>query len=423
MKKKISYKVFKGTKQLDVFLKFSEDEIFVGKLILDNRAIYFKYDDNFLNRGLNLSPLKLKYNNEIQVATPNPFNGIFGLFADSLPDGWGMLLLNRALEKKGLSLNDINLLDQLAYIGETGKGALVYRPALMVNENFNDTIDLDWLKNSMDKVYAGTSAEVIEELLFLGGSSGGARPKANVGYNTQTNELIHGVNNLPNGFEHWIIKLPNSSDPEDTANIEYAYYKMAQAAQINMSECKLLQSANGLYVFATKRFDRIGNNRMHMHSMAGLTHDDFRISNIDYGHIMDAAYKLEKTALAREKVLRLAAFNIYSHNRDDHSKNFSWLMNEVGDWTLAPAYDLTYSSTGMGEHSTRVSGEGANPSRKHLIELAAVFSINKPKEIIDQVQEALAQWPIIAKNCGVSNASIKRIQASFLKIRNEKKIK
>lgn len=404
-------------KQINVFLKFSEDAIPVGKLILDNRLIYFKYDDDFIKTGMDISPFKLTFNNEIQVAPPIPFDGTFGVFDDSLPDGWGMLLLNRALEKKGLSLDDISILDRLAYVGDTGKGALVYRPAIIEDKKFNKNIDLDQLKTSMDQVLNGTSTNVIEKLLSLGGSSGGARPKANVGYNPVTDELMHGYNTLPDGFEHWIIKFPSSHDPQDIANIEYAYYKMAQAAQITMSECKLLKSAKGLHIFATKRFDRVGNNRIHMHSMAGLTHDNFRRSNIDYGHIIDAAFRLEKSASAREKILRLAAFNIYSYNRDDHSKNFSWLMNKSGEWTFAPAYDLTYSSTTIYEHSTRVSGEGANPGRKHIIELANEFSINKSEKIIDQVQHAIAQWPDIAKQCGVRTISIDRIQAKFLELK------
>lgn len=405
-------------KQIKVSIKFSGDEIKVGKLVLDNRLVHFKYDDAFLTLGLNLSPIKLNYDDSIQIAEPEPFHGIFGVFDDSLPDGWGMLLLNRALEKKGLSSNDINILDRLAYIGDSGKGALIYRPVIKNPENFGDTIDIDRLKTVMDEVYNGTSAEVIEELMFLGGSSGGARPKANVGYNPKTDELIHGYNILPVGFEHWIIKFPSAEDPKDIANIEYAYHKMAIVANIEMSECKLLESATGQQIFATKRFDRIGNNRIHMHSMAGLTHDNFRRSNIDYGHIIDAAYKLEKSASARKKIIRLAAFNIYSHNKDDHSKNLSWLMDDAGIWTLAPAYDLTYSSTAIDEHSTRVAGEGANPGRSNIMNLAQEFSISKPTEIIEEVQESISQWPAIAKECGVSSDSINRIQKKFEQLRD-----
>lgn len=405
-------------KFINVAIKFSGDEIPVGKLILDNRLIHFKYDDDFLTTGLNISPIKLQYNNSIQIANPDPFRGIFGVFDDSLPDGWGMLLLNRALEKQGLSLNDINILDQLAYIGDSGRGALIYRPAIENDENFSNKIDIDRLKTAMNEVYEGTSAEVIEELMFLGGSSGGARPKANVGYNPVTDELMHGYNNLPPGFEHWIIKFPSSEDPIDIANIEYAYYKMALKANIDMSECKILISSNGQKIFATKRFDRIGNNRLHMHSMAGLTHDNFRRSSIDYGHIIDTAYIMEQSAAARKRILRIAAFNIYSHNRDDHSKNFSWLMGDDGSWTLAPAYDLTYSSTSIDEHSTRVAGEGANPGRTNILELAKDFSINKPTEIIEEVQEAIASWLKIAEDCGVTSESINRIQKKFEELRD-----
>jgi serine/threonine-protein kinase HipA len=193
---------------------------------------------------------------------------------------------------------------------------------------------------------------------------------------------------------------------------------MAQAANIEMSECKLLESASGKQIFGTKRFDRIGNHRIHMHSMAGLTHDNFRRSSIDYGHIIDTAYRLEQSATARKKVLRLAAFNIYSHNRDDHSKNFSWLMDDSGIWSLAPAYDLTYSSTAIGEHSTRVAGEGANPGRNNIINLADEFSIARPNEIIEEVQDSISRWPIIAKECGVGSDSIKRIQAKFEQLRD-----
>jgi serine/threonine-protein kinase HipA len=152
--------------------------------------------------------------------------------------------------------------------------------------------------------------------------------------------------------------------------------------------------------------------------MAGLTNDNFRRSSIDYGHIIDTAYRLEQSATARRKVLRLAAFNIYSHNKDDHSKNFSWLMNDSGIWSLAPAYDLTYSSTSIDEHSTRVAGVGANPGRVNIMTLAEEFSISKPSEIIEEVQESLSHWPVIAKECGVSSVSINILQKKFEQLRD-----
>ncbi len=413
-----SKKIASGTEKLNVFLRFSDYEIEAGTLVLLDRKIYFKYNNDFLTRELDLSPFKLKYDGQIQEGPTDPFRGLFGLFDDSLPDGWGMLLLNRALGRRGLSPNDINALDRLAYIGESGKGALIYRPAVYQDKGYDRTIDLDNLKLAMDEVYRGTSDDVIDELFALGGSSGGARPKANLGYNSITNELIHGHSILPEGFKHWIVKFPGSGDFIDIANIEYAYYLMALEAGIEMSECKLLQGASGKQVFATKRFDRDGNNRFHMHSMAGLTHDNFRISNVDYGHIIDVAYRLEKVASARERILRLAAFNVYSHNRDDHSKNFSWLMNETGTWTFAPAYDLTYSSSGLGEHSTTVDGEGANPGRTQILNLASQFSIAKPNQIIDAVHDSLSNWSRIAEECGVTAQSIAIIEKSINQLKD-----
>jgi serine/threonine-protein kinase HipA len=193
---------------------------------------------------------------------------------------------------------------------------------------------------------------------------------------------------------------------------------MALAAGLEMAESRLFTTASGKQYFGTERFDRNHNKRLHMHSASGLLHDNFRYSNLDYGHIMDSAFSLENHVDAYNKVLRLAAFNVYSHNRDDHSKNMSFLMDENGNWQLAPAYDLTFSSSSHGLHSTMVAGESKNPGRKHLIELAEVFSVKKPKVIIDQVQRVLSKWHDYASECGVSESSKKMIE-SALKLLND----
>ena len=182
-----------------------------------------------------------------------------------------------------------------------------------------------------------------------------------------------------------------------------------------MSECKLFKGKTGQVYFGTKRFDRIGNNRLHMHSAAGMMHDDFRLSNLDYGHIMDCAFRLERDVNAYEKILRLAAFNVFAHNRDDHSKNFSFLMDENGKWKVAPAYDLTFSSSGHGMHSTMVSGESANPNKQHLMELANYFKIKNAKSIIDQVQDVVNNWKSYAKKYNVSTDSKNRIEKMISK--------
>ena len=397
-------------KKIIVSIKFSKNEIELGELVSEGRDIYFKYYTEFISKGIEISPLKLKLNTIINKADTIPFDGLFGVFADSLPDGWGKLLLDRALTAKGMDISNMTMLDRLAFVGSKGMGALIYKPEIEDGINKQFEFELDKIAKATHQIISGTSTEILDELYILGGSSGGARPKILVGYNPKTQHIIGTESDLSIGYEHWIIKFPSSSDSTDIANIEYAYYKMAIDAGIEMSECKLFKGKSGQVYFGTKRFDRIGNNRLHMHSAAGIMHDNFRLSNLDYGHIMDCAFKLEKDIRAYEKILRLAAFNVFAHNRDDHSKNFSFLMEANGNWKVAPAYDLTFSSSGHGMHSTMVSGESANPTKKHLIELANYFKIKNASKIIDQVQTVIYNWKDYAKQCKVSNDSKNRIQ-------------
>jgi serine/threonine-protein kinase HipA len=397
-------------KKIIVSIQFSKNEIELGELVSEGRDIYFKYYTDFITKGIEISPIKLKLNTGINKADAIPFDGLFGVFADSLPDGWGKLLLDRALTAKGMDISNMTMLDRLAFVGSKGMGALIYKPEIDDEIHKEFDFELDKIAKATHQIISGTSTEILDELYILGGSSGGARPKILVAYNPKTQHIIGTESDLPIGFEHWIIKFPSSSDSTDIANIEYAYYKMAIDAGIEMSECKLFKGKSGQVYFGTKRFDRIGNNRLHMHSAAGIMHDNFRLSNLDYGHIMDCAFRLEKDIRAYEKILRLAAFNVFAHNRDDHSKNFSFLMNENGNWKVAPAYDLTFSSSGHGMHSTMVSGESANPTKKHLIELANYFKIKNASKIIDQVQTVIYNWKDYAKQCKVSNDSKNRIQ-------------
>ena len=402
--------------QLEVYLRFTDTPITVGQMVVDNETIFFKYDAAFIERGLAISPFKLKLSEAILTPETTIFDGLFGVFNDSLPDGWGRLLLDRTLLSKGISLNQITPLDRLAYVGSGGMGALTYKPNLNSEVQANKLLELDKISQEMNKVLEGTPSDIIEELFNLGGSSGGARPKIFVGYNPKTNHLIHGQSSLPEDYEHWIIKFPSSTDLPDIAQIEYAYYKMAIAAGIKMSECRLLEGPSGATYFATKRFDRIGNDRLHLHSASGLLNDNFRFSNLDYGNLMDCAFRLENHVAAYTKVLRLAAFNVYSHNRDDHSKNISFLMNPTGAWKLAPAYDLTFSNSSHGLHSTMVAGESKYPGQQHLLELANTFEVKNAKAIINEVQTAISDWEIYAKDSGLSDDSTKLIAKTLTKI-------
>jgi len=402
-----------NVKKIIVSVQFNESEIEIGELVMEGRDIYFKYYSDFIARGLEISPLKLKLNAEINKANSLPFDGLFGVFADSLPDGWGKLLLDRAITAKGIDINSLTMLDRLAYVGSKGMGALIYKPEI-VNENHKQfELELDEISTATSLILSGTPSDILDDLYILGGSSGGARPKILVGYNPVTNHIIGNENDLPADYDHWIIKFPSSSDWPDIANIEFAYYKMAIDAGIEMSDCKLFKSKSGQMFFGTKRFDRIGNNRLHMHSAAGMMHDNFRLSNLDYGHVMDCAFILERDVRAYEKILRLAAFNVFTNNRDDHSKNISFLMDSTGNWKVAPAYDLTFSSSGHGMHSTMVHGESANPSKLHLMELGNYFKVKNASQIIDQVHAVIHNWKDYAKQCEVSNDSKNRIEKAI----------
>lgn len=392
-----------------VKIRFTGTPIEVGEIVLRERKAFFKYKDDFLARKLSLSPLHLRQTVDIQRPETEVFDGLFGAFSDSLPDGWGRLIMDRALTSKGINLASIDVLDRLALVGESGPGALTYHPVRNEVTGETDNIDLDAIVLEANRVLAGESSDVIEKLVRLGGSSGGARPKVVVGYNPITDQLMSAANSFPKGYEHWIIKFPATLDPKDIASTELAYHKMALAAGLEMHPSRLFTGQSGRTYFGTKRFDRQGNDRLHLHSAAGLMHDNFRLTNMDYGHVMDAAFRLEQDRTAYEKVLRLAAFNVFAHNRDDHSKNISFLMDASGNWRLAPAYDLTFSQSSHGYHSMTVAGESKSPGRTELLDLSKSFTIKKPERIIDEVREAVNRWPEFAEASSVPKDSILRI--------------
>jgi len=308
----------------------------------------------------------------------------------------------------------------LAYVGTNGMGALVYQPEFETDKNISDKIELHNIAQEMNNILKGASSDIIKELLILGGSSGGARPKIFVGYNPLNDELIYGNKKLPKGFESWIIKFPSFSDNPEIAKIEFAYHKMAVKAGIEMSECKLFKGKTGQLYFGTKRFDRIGNSRLHVHTASGLMHDNFGASTMDYGHLMDCAFQLEKHVRAYEKIFRLAAFNVFAHNRDDHSKNFSFIMNNKGEWQFAPAYDLTFSYSSYGFHSTMVAGESQNPKTEHLLKLSRHFGLKHGEIIIKEVQDAIANWEKIARKYEVSPENIRKIESILVALKNKK---
>ena len=402
-----------GVQKIKAFLNLGNSKVEIGDMVQNQGKIYFKYHPEFINLGLEISPFKMKLSNEILTPKETHFEGLFGVFSDSIPDGWGKLLLDRKLLSMGVNITTISPLDRLAYVDQNGIGAISYEPEYENEYNSLNRIDLDQISNEIDTVLKGTSEDIIEDLFQLGGSSGGARPKIMVGFNPKTEELLHSTSDLPQGFEHWIIKFPSSSDLIDIGLIEFSYNQMAQNAGIEVNEFRLFKSKNGTYFFGSKRFDRIQNERVHLHSVCGLLHDNFRMSTLDYGHIMECGFKLENDVNAYSKILRLACFNVLAHNKDDHSKNFSFLMDKNGNWKFAPAYDLTFSNSSYGFHSTTVAGESKNPTLKHLKELAKHFGIKNPTPIFDEVTHSISQFNEIGVNLGISKDSMKLISNSL----------
>jgi serine/threonine-protein kinase HipA len=390
---------------LHVALDFGSAEVKVGRMAQRRHEIFFEYDAAFIASGLRLSPLQLPLGEGAKAAKPQPFEGLFGVFNDSLPDGWGKLLLDRALSAKGVAFQGLTPLDRLAYVGRGGMGALIYYPEKELDSVQDGLLDLNLLADEMANVLEGDASEMLDRLYFMGGSSAGARPKIVAGYNPTAGKIIHGQQAFPAGFEHWLIKFPSSSDQKDIAQVEQAYALMARAAGLEMADTYLFEGDRGRKYFGTKRFDRVGNGRLHMHTASGLLHADHRIPNLDYELLMRLGLHLDNDIRTATMIYRLAVFNVLAHNRDDHSKNFSFLMDSAGKWRFAPAYDLTFSGGPGGEHCTTVLGEGRAPGPKQLLALGEKFGIKQRGEILEQVQHAVARWAEFADEAGVGTTS------------------
>ena len=403
--------------EIKVGLNFGSEIQSVGRLAERNGIIYFEYDEDFVQNGVEISPFKLPLRNGVVELPSDPFEGLAGVFSDSLPDGWGRLLFDRMMRSQRISPSQISSLDRLAYVGLNGMGALVYEPdsSPPIIQEF---IDLDHLATQTEKILEGASGEVITELFALNGSSAGARPKALIGVDQARKNISYGVNQLNDGFEHWLVKFPNSQDGIDSGAIEYVYALMAKEAGLYFPDVQLFSSQKGNGFFGVKRFDRQENKRFHMHTVSGLIHSNFRFPSLDYEDLLSLTMALTKDIREVEKMFRLAVFNVMAHNRDDHAKNFSFLMNEFGEWKLSPAYDLTYSNGPGGEQSTMVMGEGRNITIEHLVKLGLEAKISKEMidQIIEKTAESLSKWIRLSKDYGVSKSNIELINRALIKL-------
>lgn len=332
------------------------------------RKIAFQYSKSWIEKGFSISPFSLPLKDQVFIPTKDYFQGLFGVFADSLPDGWGRLLLNRLLRSYKQNPDDLTVLDRLAIVGRSGMGALTYQPEREFLKQ-GDNLDLDELAAQCQKILNPEYSDNLDELYQLGGTSGEARPKI--------------MTSIDGG--QWIIKFPAHVDGENAGKMEYDYSCCARQCGIIMSETRLFPSEKCEGYFGRKRFDRAvdtrGEKKIHMLTAAALLELDFEQPSMDYHGLMKLTKILtNNNEMDLENMFRRMCFNVFAHNRDDHSKNFTFLYDEENDsWRLSPAYDLTYSNTYYGEHTTAVDGNRRNPGEKEILAVGIAAGMNKEK--------------------------------------------
>ena len=340
----------------------------VGKLALTpDKFCAFEYDADYISSGISVSPFLLPLQSGVFIAKRDPFNGNFGVFNDSLPDGWGSLILDRYLKEQGIDPYSLSLLDRLSLIGKSGRGGLEYIPDNSILKD-DEIVNIDLLATQAARILnSDFSGGSLEHLYHYAGSSGGARPKVFV--------TIDG--------EDWLIKFSASNDPYNVGKIEYDYSLLAKDCGIDMPETKLFE---GKY-FGVKRFDRDINMKHHVISAAGLLNADYRIPSLDYSILLTACFKLTRNIEEVYKLYRQMVFNILIKNMDDHAKNFSFMLKN-NTWQLSPAYDLLPGGGFNGFHTTTINGKG-NPALKDIFAVADSIGFNKQraKEIYDELFE------------------------------------
>ena len=356
-------------KKIDVFANKTK----VGTLAFTNdNRVAFQYSDEWVEKGFSINPFKLPLSKQLFFATSSIFDGLFGVFADSLPDSYGELLLDRYLKSKKININELTCLDRLAYVGASGMGILEYIPDLS-NDTDRSNIDFDYIQKECNDLLNSKEVENITELYYLGGSSGGARPKSLIKYEG----------------EDYIVKFSSRFDPKNIQELEYKYMSLAKKAGINIPEIKLITSKLGNKYFLIKRFDRIGDKKIHMISAAALLEIE---TAFDYNELIKLTRVLTKNDDDVLEMYRRMVFNVLVDNQDDHAKNFSYIYDDINKtYRLSPAYDITPGRTYYGEHSTTINGKGKNITTIDMLDVASNNMIDKEvaKSIIKICKQAI----------------------------------
>ncbi len=413
----------------------------VGAVALDDSGCgVFEYDPDFLKQGLDIAPIMMPLDqarrgrvlHSFPTLNAETFKRLPGLLADALPDKFGQAIVNAWLARQGRSPDDFSIIERLCYTGSRAMGALEFKPAVIEHLDEPVAVEIDEIielvqdvithRNKLDVAFtesAQTNQQALLDILRIGTSAGGARAKAVLAYNDETGRVLSGQADVPEGFEHWLLKFDGVSDIEfgkttDFGRIEYAYYNMARAAGIEMTECRLLEE-NGRAHFMTRRFDRVKGKRLHLQSLCAVQHYDFNMAGA-YGY-EQALMTMRKMKLSKRQQLQLyrrMVFNVITRNQDDHTKNIAFLMQSDGSWSLSPAFDMTHSYNPSGQwtdrHQMTINGKRDNFSIDDLIRVAETGDIKRPRAVIQEVSEVVRQWPDYAKDAAVGKSNILAIE-------------
>jgi serine/threonine-protein kinase HipA len=399
----------------------------IGAVSLDEGqdVAAFQYDADFARSGIELSPLVMPLSNRVYTFPTLPratFHGLPGMLADSLPDRFGNALVDAWLATQGRSPGSFGAVERLCYMGTRGMGALEFAPGLGPKPGKAAKVEIDALVRLAGEVlthrgnlqghfHAAGKAKTLRDILRVGTSAGGARAKAVIAWNPATNEVRSGQVATGDGFEHWLLKFDGVSgnkdkeqeDPRGYGTIEYAYHRMARAAGITMSDCRLLEE-NGRRHFMTRRFDRLpGGDKLHMQSLGALAHFDFNQAGAyAYEQALMTIRQLRLPMVEVEEQFRRMAFNIVARNQDDHVKNIAFLMDREGRWSLAPAFDVTYSYNPSGSwtaaHQMTLNGkrDGFTLGDFEACAKSAQMKRGRAATILDEVRSAVERWPEFA---------------------------
>ena len=389
----------------------------VGAVAWDpNRGLAsFEYDPQFKLEELPIAPIKMPNKNRIysfpEFRDSETFKGMPGLLADALPDRYGKELINAWLARQGRPENSLNPVELLCFIGKRGMGALEFEPVTGKESNSYDLELSDLIettkallekKEELNISTQHNMEDVMLDVLKMGTSAGGARPKAIIAYNEKTHKIKSGQTLAEDGFEHWLIKFDEISDVQfgvskGYGRVEMAYYKMATDFEIDMMESRLIEEKHRVH-FMTKRFDRVGRNqKVHTQTLCALQHYDFaNITSYSYEQVFQTMRLLRLTYAEAEQMYKRMVFNVVARNCDDHTKNFAFLMDTQGKWKLAPAYDICFAyrpdSVWVSQHNLSINGKRKNFERKDLISIAEQNSIRNPEKIIDQALDLVKNW-------------------------------